>query len=1208
MSPTNNAPGAEIPGDDRGGRGRFAALLLCLLLSGASGLVYEVAWVRTLELIFGSTSFAVATVLASFMGGLALGSWWMGTRLHRLARFRPLRVYAALEVLLAVAGLAVPLVLRLQTPLYRLLAGGLVESFLGQSVVRLLLCLAVLLVPTAIMGATLPAVSAVVGGDNGSGRRIGLLYAVNTLGAVLGCAGAGLVLMPALGLARTQWVAVALNAAAAGGALLIARVGAAARERTDEAAGDAAAAGGPSGAPAGRDLGRLLILAYAFSGFTAMLYEVAWSRLLVLVLGSSTYAYTIMLATFLLGIALGAGLGVRLTRRVADPLLPAVLCQSAVAGATYLGLFLVQELPYLYHLIYDRVRPSPAGLLGVQWLLAASLMIAPTIGLGAMFPITVRGLNPAGGRASRAVGRAYAWNTVGAIAGSLLAGFWLIPGAGTRLALIAGILINTALAVGLALARGGLRAPRPRLVLAAALAVFAVNAVVAAPRWKPEVLSSGMFRYVDRYRGLDREGFLRRARQSHGEILMFEEGLTCTVTVFRTPALLTLAIDGKPDASVPSGLSDPLSAAVPRPGGGVTPGGGATPGGDVTPGGDLATQVLVAQIPLLLAPAAGEVLVIGLGSGVSLGSVLTHPVRAADAVELEAAVVRSSRFFEPQNGRPLGDPRVRLIVNDARGRLLLSGRRYDVIVSEPSNPWLAGSAGLFTREFFDLARTRLTPGGVFAQWVQMYELRTEDFLAIVRSFTGVFPEVHLFRVNEDAILLGSGRPLPIDLARIVTRGSPRVRADLARAGVVVPEDLLGHYWAGGEELAGAIPPGPINTDDNMLIEFAAPLRMLTRDPERLRAQTVALAGLFSGRANGLAGRMIFPAEDGDAESAFWARTAIAALARGGAEPALVYAGRSLALRRNAMAAAAYGEGLARLGREAEAAAWWLGAGREFPRDPEIRRALARLHAGRGDWARARAHAGELVRLAPADREGRLLLARAAQALDDPRGVIAAIGPSAVASGSAAGRDVTAGPGAPPAGAAGAGAAGAGPAWPETEALLGWAYHRLGRHAAAVEPLRRHLAARPRDAGTRRVLADALERTGKSAEAAAVARPLEPDAAGRAAGLFETGRRAWESGDRAGARASLEEAFEFDPTSDVVAFALARARARDGDREAAIGLVREFLAGHPDHPWAVGYLAELLERAGRRPQARLLAARYVALTGRPWRPIDDHPGR
>lgn len=1159
-------------------RGPLALLFLCFTVSGMSGLIYEIAWVRSLEIVFGSTTFAVATVLASFMGGLAIGSWWMGRASARFRDWHPLRLYAAIEILLAGVALALPLALRLQAPLYRALSAGLLESFAAVSLLRLVLCAAVLIVPTFLMGATLPALSRVAAGADDAGDRsgadrrppaagriIGLLYATNTLGAVLGCAAAGLFMLPAFGLLRTQWLAVGLNIVAAAGALALAprfRMPGDAPLPGDAAPGNAAPAAAMRVTP--RD--RLLLAACTISGLTAMLYEVAWSRLLVLVLGSSTYSYTIMLTTFLLGLAIGAWIGVRLLRVARDPLLAVALCQILVAITTWLSLFLVEELPFLYLLAHDRFHPTPGGLLWVQWGLASSLMILPTLGLGAMFPVTVGGLAPEGDRAPRVVGRAYAWNTLGAIGGSILAGFWLVPGAGTRRTILAGIVLNAVVALVAVLRVREGSVARARLPLAAALALFLVNVAVADPRWRPEILSTGMFRYVDQYSGLGRAAFREKARRGKGEILMFEEGLTCTVTVFRTTSTLTLAVNGKPDASVPPGLPELFAASAPG------------------RQGDLPTQILLAQIPMLLAPERATTLVIGLGSGVTLGSVLSHPAGRVDCVELEEAVVRASRFFEPGNGRPLADRRLRLLVNDARSLLALDDRTYDLIISEPSNPWTAGAAGLFTRDFFAVARGRLNPDGVFAQWVQLYELEAGDFLTLLRGFLAVFPETHIFRVGDDAVLLGSGRPLAIDLARLVARATPAVRADLQRVGILAPEDLLGHYWIGGEELRRSVGPGPINTDDNMRIEFVAPLRMLVRDQARQEATTRALIGLFDDSTRGLLSTLALPDDDPERTARFWTTMARAAIERETPVLGRRYADRSLAARRTAAAAVVAGEALRRAGDEAGARSAWEAAAVEFPEDAGVKFALLSLHRERGGWAEVRDQAAALRRLRPADPLPRQHLGEALHHLGDHAGAIVLLGPPAWGGGGAAGP--------PPADGSA----------PDPDRLLAESLCAVQRCGEAVGPIQDHLDRQPADREARRLLARALRAAGETTRAADVERQFAPDAAARGQALFDQARSAWDGGDLESARERLEEARLCLPDDDGIALALAVARAAGDDRAGAVAIIETSLRARPDTPWAVGYFGELLEAEGRIQEAAAIAARHRAITGRSWEPI------
>ncbi|HUD72312.1 MAG TPA: fused MFS/spermidine synthase [Dongiaceae bacterium] len=1181
-------------------RGAYRALLVCLLLSGMSGLVYEVAWVRSLELIFGATTFAVATVLASFMGGLAAGSALAGYFAARLERHHPLRIYAAIEAGIAAVALLIPLLFQGLVPVVQATAAGLSGSFALFSLVRFLVCASVLLIPTALMGATLPVVSRFAAGDrgasddasdpNGAARRVGMLFAVNTAGAVAGCAAAGLLLMPGLGLRGTQAVAVALNLLAATGAWRLARHAPFAGERAatgvtavasaaERAPADGVTASAPAfasaAARAARSRATLLVGAYAVSGGVAMLMEVAWSRFLVLVLGSSTYSYTIMLTTFLVGLTAGAWFGTRLLRPGSDPVLAVGLCQLLVAVTTFFGLFLAGELPYFYHLIHDAFDPRPRALLLVQMLLSAAVMFLPTLGLGAMFPLTMGGLGLGGARAPRLVARAYAWNTAGAIAGSVAAGFWLIPRLGSRGVLITGIVLSALVAGAAIVATPAAAMTRGRRgLLLGLLALYLANLAVGTPAWRPDTLSSGIFRYADRYRGLDRTAFREQMQKSHGEILLFREGLTCTVTVFRTTQALTMMVNGKPDASVPPGLADP----VPR--------------AEALPMGDMPTQVLVAQLPLLLAPRREDVLLIGLGSGVTLGSALTHPVGSVDTLELEHAVVEGSRFFDYQSGAPLRDPRVRLVVNDARNDLLVRDQTYDVIISEPSNPWIPGAASLFTRDFFRVARSRLRPDGVFCQWIQLYELWPEDFQSILRSFMQVFPSVQIWRAGSDAILIAGPGEIPLPVGQLFARATDAVRADLRRIGVRSPEDLLAHFWIGGDDLRAALPEGPINTDDNMRIEFVAPLRMLSRDTQRLERQRRALAGMFEGRTRAALPFLTFPEDDKPKQAEFLARLANAALGLGFADEARAYAGAAIAATPRPDAMVTEAAALETLGRDPEADARRAAAETAFPDDPGVRRALYEAALRAGDAAAGRRQAEALVRVAPQDLEARRALAAILDAAGDAAAALKTIEPvlPALATGPAPA-------GTPPPRGATKG--------PESiRSLAGRLLAGAGRAKEAVPILEAERLRRPNDPDTARRLAQALRAAGDAARAAAVERPFLPGAEQRAIDLLAQGSTAFGAGRLDEARAALEEARQYDPDQDQTLFLLARTRRRQGDAPGAIALLDEALERRPDRPWAIGYLSQLLGEIGRADAAAAMAARHRALTASDWIPVVD----
>jgi thioredoxin-like negative regulator of GroEL len=705
-------------------------------------------------------------------------------------------------------------------------------------------------------------------------------------------------------------------------------------------------------------------------------------------------------------------------------------------------------------------------------------------------------------------------------------------------------------------------------------------------------MSSGIFRYADRYRGLDRAAFLDLLRRSHGDVFFFDEGLTCTVTVFRTTQSLTLMVNGKPDASVPPDLAEPV------------------PSGRAIPQGDLPTQVLVGELPLLLAHRRDDVLVVGLGSGVTLGSILRHPVRRVDCLELEPAVVAGSRFFDAQSSAPLDDPRVRLVVNDARNDLLVRSATYDVIVSEPSNPWIPGAASLFTRDFFEIAARRLRPDGLFCQWIQLYELWPQDVQTMLRSFMAVFPAVQMYRVGFDAILIGANSEIKVPVRQLLERGTAPVRSDLHRIGIDSPEELLAHFWIGGDELRRAVPPGPLNTDDNMRIEFAAPLRMLSRDPDRLERQKRALGGMFAGRATGVVPGLEFPdgsagrGPDGGtrggaggspaadaAASGFLTRMGKAALQLGFAEEAAHAAEQALLLRRDPEAAGVRAEALAAAGHAGEAAKARDDAEREFPHDKNLRSALLEMSGRAGDRAALRRHAEAVLAIDPADPLARAALAAVRAGEGDTGGALRLMEPLMPIFGEAsagAGLDTTDEHDLP----SGAGR------------LFGRLLCQAGRCREAVVPLRAHLSRQPEDREALTLLAKALRAAGDEAGATALDRRLSPNAADEAAARLAEAAGAYEAGRFAAARDALLVARDYAPDHEAIALLLARALRRLDDRPAAIASLEALLGPHPERAWALGYLGQLLSESGRAGEAGAVAMRYRALTGDDWTPIPD----
>ncbi|MGH9867101.1 MAG: fused MFS/spermidine synthase [Candidatus Polarisedimenticolia bacterium] len=770
--------------EDRPAQSAVGLLAGAFLLSGAAGLMHEVVWVRLLGHVFGVTAFAVGTVLAAYMGGLALGAWLAGRRAGRLEA--PARLYAWIEIGIGLFAVAVPFLLDAIEPLYGWLWRRFHVSFLAFSAVRFVLAGGMLLAPTVMMGATLPLLVEHFARRFGRRAAPEWLYTVNLAGAALGVASAGFLLLPLLGVRGTIAVGALVNIGVGAVVLTFASKGG----RADAAAAPAAT---PSPAPRSPRMATFLLAAAFVSGFTCLASQVAWTRLVSLLIGSTTYAFSTVLLVFLVALAAGSAW---VSRRAGDPAGSrrqlAILSLSAAAALTA-AVIAVNHWPTWYWRVFSTVDPgSIPGVVAVNVACISIILMLPLLLAGTLFPLTLAAVRAGDPRdAAGAVGRLCAVNTVGAILGSVLGGFVLVPWIGSSGSL-------KALAWVTAIFAGFCAAPinSARLRPAIGLGVAAVTAALfLAPAWDQKLLNAAIYE--------PRAGLDPRDKNRKDTIAYHREGPTATVIVMdRPPADRYLRINGRVNGS--NGFRD------------------------------IATNVLLAQIPLLLAPRADDVLVVGLGTGVTAGAALQSPARRVTVVELEPAVVEASRLFDADSHAPLSDPRLRLLADDARHILVASDETFDVIVSEPSHPWVSGVANLFTQDFFRLAAGRLRERGVFAQWLQTYQITPETFQSILATFQSVFPEVMIFRsVGTDLILIGSRQPVPIDLAGMESRWrDPAACNEMARVGLPRPESLLAHFVTGPADVRAMAAAGRINTDDNMLVEFRAPAGVLRQeDPQ-----------------------------------------------------------------------------------------------------------------------------------------------------------------------------------------------------------------------------------------------------------------------------------------------------------------------------------------------------------------------------------------
>jgi spermidine synthase len=757
------------------------------LLSGAAGLVYEVLWSRHLAHHLGGSYPAVVAVVTAFLGGLAAGATAGGRWASRLRR--PLRTYAVLEAAIGLYALLFPILLEACSPLL----GWCYRTFGGAPALhtsaRFLVAAALLLPPTFAMGATLPVlVRSVVSSGQGILGGTGLLYGLNTLGAAGGAFAAGLWLLPDLGLHGTLLAGASANGAVAILAFLL-------------DAGSAGSTGPVPGAEAppapaaavDPQRRRALLLLAAGSGSAAMLYQLAWTKALILAFGSSVHAFTLVVATFILGLGLG-GVLAPLVRARGERLLLALAGIEAFVGlAAALGLHSVAGLALDVIAETPALRGDYGGLLLWQTWRAARVVLLPTLAMGAAFPVLVAALAGDDEGASRSVGRVYGWNTAGTILGSLGGGMLLLPAVGIRGAIVVGAVLHLGLAALLAASA----LPR-RLAPAVAGIALAATAILAftAPSIPRERLVCGPYLYASTYRSMaESQGrdVDRVLRDHFWDMPYFREGRTATVGVVRRQeGAVFLRINGKTDAGT----------------------------------GDLSTQVLLGQLPAMARPGARSACVVGLATGISAAAVASHGVERLDVVDICPEVVEASRLFDELNGGVTRRPGVRVIVDDGRTHVEHSRETYDILVTEPTNPWIAGVSNLFTVEYFRACRERLSPDGVLAVWLQAYGISKDDFRMIVRTVREVFPGTTVWECAPyvDFVLLAPKDDAADLVARVASAPFPTgdAAASLALGDIRSREALLSTLALGREAAAEFAGAGPLHTDDRLDLEFRTP--------------------------------------------------------------------------------------------------------------------------------------------------------------------------------------------------------------------------------------------------------------------------------------------------------------------------------------------------------------------------------------------------
>ncbi|MBX9879892.1 MAG: fused MFS/spermidine synthase [Candidatus Obscuribacterales bacterium] len=829
------------------GRAFLLLSLFVLFLSGTSCLIYEIAWSRLLAQAFGSTLPAICTVLTVFLGGLALGAYILSGKWTD--RGNPLLICSCLELLIGAYAFFVPTICR--SIEFRQFVSGISAGYLAQ-----ILPIAILLAPTIFMGATLPVICRVYKGMPDKTLTLSsLAYALNTAGAVAGAALAGFVLLPTLGIQMTTFAGCAINIVAALICLLLSRT------KLPEAQGD-----NTKKAKSNKQFSYLLCVLLGLSGVLGIVLEVVWTRYFTLIMGSTTYAFSSVLIAVLLGLAIGALLVSIALKKIEDPLTTISVAFLATSLLAYLGMVSFGSLPSWYAGTVEGLSKGQdlafSTLLAIQFLTILVVVLPPTITNGLVFPLCLKALNTSAESTPAEVGKLYGVNSLGSIAGAWLAGFVLIPWLSNIFpsGIQATIFFVCILFFALALSAfyycltfkeqcgySNDRGPDKRL-LGSFVTVIVIFGYLRLPHWNEPIITSGLS--INPVANADVLKAMQQP-QTLGQTLYYKEGLNSVVTVTQLPQLNVnvLKNNGKAEAALPIDINSPA------------------------PTSDLSTQTLLGLLPVLFHPNKAEnVLVIGFGSGETCGSMLqSSDIEYLTAVDLESAVFEASKYFESVNHKPLEDKRVRAVTADGANFLLRgagacnaplrsdrehatgadrSGREdtngtehsdrehamastgYDLIVSQPADPWVSGVSDLYTRELWEQAANRLNPNGIFCQWVQLYDITPQYLGVILRTFQSVFPDTYIFHQKESAeiILIGSKDPYQINEQLLIKRfNEESIRKELARIEIHKPQqiaDMLALTPDEVNQLTTKIGQQTndyrLNTSDNLLTEYQLP--------------------------------------------------------------------------------------------------------------------------------------------------------------------------------------------------------------------------------------------------------------------------------------------------------------------------------------------------------------------------------------------------
>jgi spermidine synthase len=773
-------------------------ILLLFFCSGATALIYEVIWSKYLMLLFGSTIQAQTVVLAVFMGGLAFGNKLFSRFADRAPK--PLVIYGGIEIAIGLYAFFFSALYKMADGFFAAAGSKLLDHSGWLLLLKGVIGAALLFGPTIWMGGTLPILAAwLQKNTTDAGRRSARFYSTNSFGAVCGAGLAGFFLVPHFGMTVSMRMTALVNMLAGLIAAGIGRRNLAPLRVADKISETPNPA--PNRPAITSNLFRWGCVLVALTGGVSMGLEVLASRFLCLIFGASLQVFAIVLMAFILGISFGSAVMASPRRKYWPREKTTIVLLLAAAVLIGLLVLNIENLAAFYLYAQSGLQRTLVGYRYHQMLAAAiSIFVLglPAAALGSVLPLWIRESESSNLLGQR-VGRLLTWNTLGAVAGVLLTGFVLMPTIGLRGAFAAVALVLALTASVTALAT------RQRIAAVAGAAVGVLVLLVAAAGdgdWR-DVLSIGIFRLSDAeflQKGASLRSYMKVWRENV-RLLFYEDAADATVAVQRAKSSdgseqTILSINGKPDASA----------------------------GDNPGIADTSTQILLAQLPLMVKPESKDVFCLGMGSGMTAGSALGYPIEHLTVAENCEPVLRAVKLFERWNGGVATNSRVRIRREDARTALKLDAQNYDVIISEPSNPWMAGVGSVFSREFYQLAASRLKPGGLMTQWFHLYEMDDDNLNLVLRTFGNVFPYLEIWDVgNADVVLLGSRQPwasAPEIYQRAFALDGPR--HDLELIGLATPQAILARQFASQQTAFAVAVPGPVESDDVPILEYAAP--------------------------------------------------------------------------------------------------------------------------------------------------------------------------------------------------------------------------------------------------------------------------------------------------------------------------------------------------------------------------------------------------